>query len=124
MKKMLQVAWREYGRHVFTRRFMLVLLSVPLLVVFIVGMVLLVVYLESDDTPLGYVDHSGVLANPLPPPEVEVAGAGRLRFWRSDAKSRPSRHWMMGRSRAIMYCPKITCKPGWPSWCTTRNRKG
>ena len=71
MKKLLQVAWREYGRHVFTRRFMLVLLSVPLLVVFTVGMVLLVTTLESDDTPLGYVDHSGVLANPLPPPEVE-----------------------------------------------------
>ena len=71
MKKILQVAWREYGRHVFTRRFRLVLLSVPLLVVFTVGMVFLVVYLESDATPLGYVDESGLLANPLPPPEVK-----------------------------------------------------
>jgi ABC-2 type transport system permease protein len=71
MKKMLQVAWREYGRHVFTRRFMLVLLSVPLLVVFMVGMVLIVIRLESDDTPLGYVDHSGVLADRLPPPPVK-----------------------------------------------------
>ena len=71
MKKMLQVAWREYGRHVFTRRFTLMLLSVPLLVVFLVGMVLLVIRLESDDTPLGYVDHSGVLADPLPPREVK-----------------------------------------------------
>jgi len=71
MKKMLMVAWREYGRHVFTRRFMLVLLSVPLMVVFMVGMVLLVISLESEKTPLGYVDYSGVLADPLPPPEVK-----------------------------------------------------
>ena len=71
MKKMLQVAWREYGRHVFTRRFRLVLLSVPLFVVLIVGMVLIVVSLEGDDTPLGYVDHSGVLENPAPGPQVK-----------------------------------------------------
>ena len=71
MKKILQVAWREYGRHVFTRRFRLVLLSVPLFVIFTVGLVFLVVFLESDATPLGYVDESGLLANPLPPPEVK-----------------------------------------------------
>ena len=70
MKKILQIAWREYGRHVFTRRFRLVLLSVPLLVVFTIGMVFLVIYLESDTTPLGYVDHSDLLADPLPSPEV------------------------------------------------------
>ncbi len=71
MKKMLQVAWREYGRHVFTRRFRWVLLSVPLFVVLIVGLVLVVVSLESDSTPLGYVDHSGLLAHPIPAPKVE-----------------------------------------------------
>ena len=71
MKKILQVAWREYGRHVFTRRFRLVLLSVPLFVIFTVGLVFLVVFLESDATPLGYVDESGLLADPLPPPEVK-----------------------------------------------------
>jgi ABC-2 type transport system permease protein len=71
MKKMLQVAWRDYGRHVFTRRFRLMLLSVPLFVVFLVGLVLIVVSLEGDDTPLGYVDHSGVLADPVPGPKVK-----------------------------------------------------
>lgn len=71
MKKILQIAWREYGRHVFTRRFRLVLLSVPFFVVLIVGMVLIVIYLESDATPIGYVDHSGLLSDPVPAPAVE-----------------------------------------------------
>ena len=70
MKKLLQITWHEYRRHVFTRRFMLVLLSAPLLIAFLVGMVLLVMYLESDDAPMGYVDASGVLAKALPPPPV------------------------------------------------------
>jgi len=71
MKKLLLVAWREYGRHVFTRRFAIMLLIVPGLVILIIGMVLVVLYLESDDTPLGYVDYSGILAHPLPPPQVK-----------------------------------------------------
>jgi len=71
MNKFLQVAWREYGRHVFTRRFAILLLIVPAMVMLIIGMVLVVLYIESDDTPLGYVDHSGLLAHPLPPPQVK-----------------------------------------------------
>jgi ABC-2 type transport system permease protein len=71
MTKLLKVAWYEYGRHVFTRRFMLVLLSVPFFVLLIIGLVLVVIYLESDSKPLGYVDQTGLLANPLPPPTVQ-----------------------------------------------------
>lgn len=71
MKKILLVAWQEYRRHVFKKRFLMGLLSVPLLILVMVGLVFLIMSIQNDTTPLGYVDHSGLLANPIsaPPPE-------------------------------------------------------
>ena len=66
MKKLWHVAWHEYHRHVFTRRFVLAgLLSVPLVILVMVGLIFLVISLDSNTTPLGYVDHSGLLADPI-----------------------------------------------------------
>jgi len=70
MSKLWRIAWHEYGRHVFTRRFMLILLSVPALVLVVIGLVLIVIYMETDSQPLGYVDQSGILADPIPAPPV------------------------------------------------------
>ena len=78
MNKLWYVAWHEYRRHVFTRRFLLVgLLSVPLIVLVMVGLILLIFSMDINTTPLGYVDHSGLLANPVPastpvPPDKPV----------------------------------------------------
>jgi len=72
MKKLWHVAWHEYHRHVFTRRFVLAgLLSVPLVILVMVGLIFLVISLDSNTTPLGYVDHSGLLADPLSAPAPE-----------------------------------------------------
>ncbi|MCX6038733.1 MAG: ABC transporter permease [Chloroflexi bacterium] len=72
MTKLWHVAWHEYRRHVFNRRFVLVgLLSVPLLVLVMVGLVFLIISLDINTTPLGYVDYSGLLADPLPAPAPE-----------------------------------------------------
>lgn len=122
MKKMLQVAWREYGRHVFTRRFMLVLLSVPLLVIFTVGMVFLVVHFESDATPIGYVDHSGLLADPLSPPEVRwpVQQTPIIAFSTEEYAQEALEDGVIQGYYILL---KITCKPGWLSWFITRNPK-
>ncbi len=72
MNKLWHVAWHEYRRHVFNRRFVLVsLLSVPLVILVIFGLIFLIMSLDINTTPLGYVDYSGLLANPVssPPPE-------------------------------------------------------
>lgn len=69
MIKTARVALQEYRRHVFNRRFLFGLLSVPLMVILLIGLVFLILVLENDTTPVGYVDHSGLLANPLPPPK-------------------------------------------------------
>jgi ABC-2 type transport system permease protein len=69
MKKTWLVAFHEYRRHVFTRRFVFGLLSVPLVALAMVALVLFVISLESDSTPIGYVDYSGLLAEPVPAPK-------------------------------------------------------
>ena len=68
MRKFWLVTRYEYTRHVLRRRFLFALLSVPaiLIVILIVGGI--AVALSSDSSPIGYVDHSGVLANPVYPP--------------------------------------------------------
>jgi ABC-2 type transport system permease protein len=71
MSKFWRIASHEYSRHVFRRRFLLALFSVPLMIVFTVVLVILIIRMESVPTPIGYIDHSGLLANPAsqPPPK-------------------------------------------------------
>jgi len=72
MNKLWHVAWHEYRRHVFNRRFVLVsLLSVPLVMLMMVGLVYLIISLDINTTPLGYVDFSGLLADPVSAPAPE-----------------------------------------------------
>jgi ABC-2 type transport system permease protein len=68
MSKFWRIAWHEYSRHVFRRRFLLALFSVPLMIAVTAILVIAVLYIESDPTPIGYVDQSGLLANPIPQP--------------------------------------------------------
>jgi ABC-2 type transport system permease protein len=72
MTKLWHVTWHEYKRHVFTRRFVLAgLLSVPLVILVLVGLFFLILSLDINTTPLGYVDSSGLLADPVPAPAPE-----------------------------------------------------
>ncbi len=71
MNKFWQIASHEYARHVFRRRFLLALFSVPLMIILMVVLVLVVIMVSSDPTPIGYIDHSGILANPLPAPPAK-----------------------------------------------------
>jgi ABC-2 type transport system permease protein len=72
MIKTLRIAMHEYQRHVFTRRFLLGLFSVPFLMVFMVGLFYLIVAMENTTRAVGYVDLSGLLSNPQPAPEVSA----------------------------------------------------
>jgi len=67
MSKFWRIAFHEYSRHVFRRRFLMPLFSVPLLIIFMVVIVLVVISISTDPHPVGYIDHSGILANPIPP---------------------------------------------------------
>ncbi len=68
MNKFWQIVSHEYSRHVFRRRFLMALFSVPLLMVFMVVLVIVIIRTNSSPTPIGYIDHSGLLANPISQP--------------------------------------------------------
>ena len=63
MRKILRVMYFEYVRHVFRKRFLFSLLSLPLFIGVLALVVLLLVRSEINFKPIGYVDLSGVLPN-------------------------------------------------------------
>jgi ABC-2 type transport system permease protein len=71
MKKFWRVIAYEYRRHVLRKRFIFALLSVPFFVLFFIAVIVVTFMLESNTKPIGYVDHSGLLANPLPAPKPD-----------------------------------------------------
>ncbi len=65
MSKLWLIAKDEFRRNVYKKSFILALLSVPLMLAFNVGIGLIVDNLQKDSTPIGYVDHSGLLDQPI-----------------------------------------------------------
>jgi len=65
MVKIWRIIKYEYTRHVFQKRFIFSLLSLPFAVVAMVVVALLVGMFMTDDTPVGYIDQSGVLDQPI-----------------------------------------------------------
>ena len=71
MIKFWHVAWHEYSRHVFRKRFLFALFSLPLLVIFTIVMVIAIIIMETSSKPVGYIDHSGLLLKPVSQPRVK-----------------------------------------------------
>jgi ABC-2 type transport system permease protein len=74
MSKLYRIALYEYQRNVFKRSFLLALLSVPLMIGLMVGVGFVMESLNNDNSPVGYVDHAGLFADPVP---VPVTGSKR-----------------------------------------------
>ncbi len=66
MNKVWQIIKYEYTRHVFRRRFLVSLLSLPVAVIVMIGVAVIIGRFSTDTTPIGYIDPSGTLANPAP----------------------------------------------------------
>lgn len=66
MTKIWKIIKYEYTRHVFRKRFLWSLLSLPLVVLLMVGTALTIAYFETDSTPAGYIDPSSFLKDSLP----------------------------------------------------------
>jgi ABC-2 type transport system permease protein len=69
MNKFWYVAFNEYKRHVFRKGYILAILSVPLILFVSIGAGYLVEVFQTNSDPVGYVDLSGLLADPQPVPE-------------------------------------------------------
>ena len=78
MKKTWLVFRYEYLRHVMRKRFIFALLSFPLMCLFVILIGIVMVLLDYNPRPLGYVDQSGLLANPVAPPAEKNSLIPRL----------------------------------------------
>lgn len=66
MIKIWKIIKYEYKRHVFEKRFLFSLLSLPGLILGMALVAVLIALIMHDSTPVGYVDRSGVLDDPQP----------------------------------------------------------
>jgi ABC-2 type transport system permease protein len=71
MSKFWRIAWQEYSRHVFRKRFLLALFSVPLMLAFMAVLIIVILWTDTSPTPIGYIDHSGLLVNAIPQPSAK-----------------------------------------------------
>jgi len=74
VNKFWKVVSYEYTRHVLRKRFLFGLLSVPFIIALMVGVIFLLIITQMNNKPIGYVDLSGLLANPRPAPELSSLG--------------------------------------------------
>ncbi len=84
------VAIYEYKRNVLRKGFLIALVSVPLWLLVAMGIGWIMVSIENDATPIGYVDHSGVLQRhiPAPPPEDSAYKAVPIREYPDESAAR------------------------------------
>jgi len=63
MRKVWQIIKYEYRRHVFQKRFLFSLLSLPIAAVAMVLVALIVAAFSTNTSPVGYIDRAGILQN-------------------------------------------------------------
>jgi ABC-2 type transport system permease protein len=61
MMKTWRIFWEEYRHHVIRKRFILMVLSIPLLLIFVMAIAVLGVFLTQDKRPVGVIDQAGYL---------------------------------------------------------------
>lgn len=71
MNKFLRIMWHEYTRHVWNKRFLFGLLSIPILIIVVMAISIIASVFTTNNAPIGYVDQSGLFANPKPLPSDE-----------------------------------------------------
>jgi len=71
MSKLWLVCRYEYRLNVFKKSFLLVLLSVPLYFALILVMGIVMEATQKNDAPVGYVDQSGLLSDPVTAPGID-----------------------------------------------------
>jgi ABC-2 type transport system permease protein len=78
MSKLWRVAAHEYRNHVVNKGFLFAILSVPLLLGLSIGMGIMTDLMKQDGRPVGYVDQSGWLLEPVALPADRGSPLTRL----------------------------------------------
>jgi len=71
MTKIWHIIKYEYTRHVFRKRFLFSLLSLPIAVTVMILVAILIGAFSVNTSPVGVVDHAGIIQKPIP---LEVEG--------------------------------------------------
>jgi ABC-2 type transport system permease protein len=61
MTKTWRVFWQEYKHHVIRKRFFLIALSIPLMLLVVMAIAILGVFMTQDKRPVGIIDQAGYL---------------------------------------------------------------
>jgi ABC-2 type transport system permease protein len=111
MNKFWRIAWREYSRHVFRKRFLLALFSVPLMLAFMAILIFVIVWTNTSATPIGYIDQSGLLANAIPQPTAKFPERTvRMQAYPDEASARADLD--AGKLQAYYVIPKDYLQSG------------
>jgi ABC-2 type transport system permease protein len=78
MNKTWLVFIHEYKRHVQKKSFLFGVLSMPLIVVLMVGIGLLTVWLDYNPAPVGYIDPNHIINNPIQVPGKPMELFGKV----------------------------------------------
>lgn len=88
MRNFWLVAKHEYLKIVRQKSFLWATLGIPALMIVVMGVSILIALGQRGDTPLGYVDHTGVLANPIQPPLDEGEEQVSMQAFESEEAAR------------------------------------
>jgi ABC-type Na+ efflux pump permease subunit len=117
MDKFWLISRHAYLRQVRTKRFIFGLLSMPLFVLLMIGIGTIAVRLQLKSEPIGYVDHSGFLANPVSlPDQGSFFNPNLIIFPYSDETSADA-DLQTKKIHACMSLARIICKQAsWKGW--------
>lgn len=64
MNKILRIAWFDYRKRVFSKGFLIGVLSVPIAIIVVMAVAIVAIAISEDHSPVGYVDLAGIIKNP------------------------------------------------------------
>ncbi|HPH96619.1 MAG TPA: ABC transporter permease [Anaerolineaceae bacterium] len=64
MSKILHIAWFDYRKRVFSKGFLIGVLSVPVAIIVVMAIAIIAMVVSEDYSPVGYVDLAGIIKNP------------------------------------------------------------
>lgn len=106
MAKIWQIIKHEYSKHVFTKRFLFGLLSLPLMICLMFAVVLIVTAFSLNTDPVGIIDHAGILQEISPPTEKGSLFNPQISFLSYDSEDQANSDLDAGTIQAYYVIPE------------------
>lgn len=106
MAKIWQIIKHEYIKHVFTKRFLFGVLSLPIFVCLMFAVVLIVTAFSMNTDPVGIIDHAGILQEIFPPAEKGSLFNPQITFLPYDSEDQANSDLEAGTIQAYYLIPE------------------